>query len=568
MSERRRKVAHVEDVDDEGNVIEGTDRYAETEYDASTVSPSKEREIPNTGRTRRERTRRDSISPTSGLTDSDSTLHPRRDSLRSREPERRLSTRDNKKAMVPSHIRPPVKHAKTTPSVPKEASYYGVTPPTVTPSSSRPRAHTSRPQSVYTNSRPPAANTRWYQNQAPPPLQQLPVGSYPLPSWGGGTPYPIPPPSPSPVVSQSPVDYFSSRPLEARFGTSGPRPQSSIGFRPPTRAIPFDDYVDHEERRPPAQPRYSDRRGSMAPPPRPASARPVSLAIRPPPGTPARRVFDDQDFAGESDLFHDISPRTNNYTAAPISRRRSQSRRRPSSSIYDEGNYRTEVAVAKPIPNGRPNRRASYYGGQSSSSGSYEDKLNQAAQYQDEITRETGPPGMQLTAERLRKAARHGGSRSSTRSSGSRDESDFRQSATTRTTRSSAAGEEDMTIRVKGNAVLEVGGAKMRCQDGTEINISRGPPLATGFRTSSDQSSYLGQEDRRARMDRPPNRHRASSQAASFSRSTPQYEDGPGYYPPPPSRYEVPPPSSRYEVPPPYPAYPSVFPSRPRGDYI
>ena len=124
-----------------------------------------------------------------------------------------------------------------------------------------------------------------------------------------------------------------------------------------------------------------------------------------------------------------------------------------------------------------------------------------------------------------------------------------------------------MTIRVKGNAVLEVGGAKMRCQDGTEINISRGPPPATGFRTSSDQSSYLGQEDRRSRMERPTTRNRASSQAAPpFSRAIPQYEDNGGHYPPPssryeaPSRYETP---SRYEVPPPYPAYPSVFPSRP-----
>lgn len=230
---------------------------------------------------------------------------------------------------------------------------------------------------------------------------------------------------------------------------------------------------------------------------------------------------------------------------------RSKSRaRRPSSSIYEVGNYRTQIAVAS----GRGGRRSSYYD-LDSSPGSYEDKLNQASRYQDEVTGGNPGPGMQLTAERLRKASRHGGSRSSTRSSESRDESDFRQSATTRTTRSSAAGEEDMTIRVKGNAVLEVGGARLRCQDGAEISVPRGPPATSGFRTSSDQSIYLG-EDRRTRMERPSTRHRASSQAASFSRSTPKYDASPEYYRQPP--YDP--------VPPPYPAYPSVFPSRPRED--
>ncbi|KAK4215956.1 hypothetical protein QBC37DRAFT_113591 [Rhypophila decipiens] len=570
MSDRRSRsrVAHVEEADDDGNVIEGTTSYAESVFAPSVASPSKEREIPNTGRTRNHR--RNSISPTSGLTDSDSTLHPHGESLRSRD-ERRFSR--DKKAMVPSNFRPPVKHAKTSPVVPKEAAYYGVTPPQVQhgpPPGHRPRSHTARPPSVYTNSRPPAANTRWYQNQGPPPPQQ--PGSYPTQSWGAPSPYPVPspympPPSPGPMVSQSPVDYFSqSRPLESRFGTSaGARPQSSIGFRPPARPIGFDDYPEPDDmagRRSSRRfSRQEELRGSMAPPPRPASARPVSLAIRPPPGTPARRapaVFDEDDLLGESDLFRDISPRQAPYEQLPPMPIRGKSRtRRPSSTVYDVGpNYRTEVAVAP----GRGGRRQSYYGDQDSIPGSYEDKLNLASRYQDEVTGGNPGAGMQLTAERLRKASsRHGGSRSSTRSSESRDESDFRQSATTRTTRSSAAGEEDMTIRVKGNAVLEVGGAKIRCRDnhdGAEINISRGPPAGGGYRTSSDQSSYLGQEDRRTRMDRPATRHRASSQAASFSRSMSKYDASQGYFPQ----------SSPYEVPPPYPeypAYPSVFP-RPR----
>ncbi|KAK3325383.1 hypothetical protein B0H66DRAFT_121800 [Apodospora peruviana] len=567
MPERRR-VACVDDVDDEGNVIEGTTTYAESHYAPSAYTPSSVaspvKETPNTGRARKgERFRRDASPGTSGLTDSDSTLHPRRrDSIR-RPPtspqERHLSSKQ--KAMIPTK-RPQVPHAKTAPPVPREAVYYGVSP-TVTPAASGHRQRSSqpsnRPQSVYhqvnTSSRPPLANSRWYP---PPAPLTVPTSYPPAGSWGNGLPYPMPPPSPSPVVTQTPQDYFS-RPLEARFGPPSNRPQSSIGFRPPGRPLALDDYPEPEKsltRQRSTNRRSSRHEGSMAPPPRPASARPPSSMFRPPP-TPAARhraVFDEEDFDGEAGLFHDISPlapATYEYSAPiPI---RSKSRRRPSidaTSIYDAGDYRTEVARAN---NGRASRRASYYG-QSASSGSYEDKMRQAEMYQTDVT---GAPKMQLTVDALRKAGRNGGSSRSTKSSGSRDDSEYRRSATTRTTRSSAA-EDDMTIRVKGNAVLEVGGANLRCQDGTEINISSRPGggPTTGFRTSSDKSSYMGQDERRARMERerPAIRNRASSQAASFSRSIPKYDTSPvgGYY-----DYGAPPP-------PPYPAYPSVFPiSRP-----
>jgi len=134
-----------------------------------------------------------------------------------------------------------------------------------------------------------------------------------------------------------------------------------------------------------------------------------------------------------------------------------------------------------------------------------------------------------LTAESLRRAGRNGGS---SRSSGSHDESDYRQSATTGTTRLS--GEEDVTIRVKGGAALKIGGAEVQCADGAEINILRG---GMSFRGGSDRSSYFDQDDRRTRIERPATRTRVGSQARSYSRH-PSYDVGgggatlydPGYY--------------------------------------
>ncbi|KAK0635717.1 hypothetical protein B0T17DRAFT_503222 [Bombardia bombarda] len=565
MSERETpKIAHVEDVDESGNIVKGSSRYA-----ASVVSPSKER--PNTGRARREReVRRDSSSPvTSGLTDSDSTVHPRRgDSLKKAGKDRDKSLSNTKKAIIPI-MRPPVKHSKTTPSLPRrdiEASYYGVGPG-VTAATSRPRAHTGnpRPMSYYGSSpsRPPPANARFYASQTPAPLPT----SFPPPSWAGGAvPIPYPSQSPAAAMPQQSPDYFA-RPLESRFGPG--RPQSAMGYRAP-RSIGFDDFEPEHERsltRRPSSHRKSSRpqddRRAMPPPPRPASARPTSLAFRPPPSTPVRRQsvgYDDDEIEGDGGLFH-ISPLATYEHSVPIpirSKSKSRRPRRPSvgatSITYDAGDYRTEVA-------GKGGRRHSYYGGnKSASSGSgYEDKLRQAALYQDDMT---GSNGMPLTAETLRKAGKNGGS---SRSSGSRDESDYRQSATTRTTRSSA-NDEDVTIRVKGSTVLKYGGAEMQCRDGAEINIiSRG---ATPFRTGSDKSIYLEQDDRRTRIERLPSaRTRASSQApSSYSRPMPiydaghshshAYDAGPGYD----QYYSVSP------AIPPYPQYPSGFGSHARDD--
>ncbi|KAK0626443.1 hypothetical protein B0T14DRAFT_562351 [Immersiella caudata] len=551
MSVNSRQIfASCEDADESDNPIEGTLRRA------TSVVASPVKEQPNTGRTRRDK-RRDSISP---LTDSDSTVHPSRQlSRRDRERERQKSvSHSDKKAMIPTsqQMRPPVKHARTAPNMQRresEASYYGVSPVTTAATSrSRPQASHARPVSYYGNpSRPPPANARFYAAQPIP----TPPTSFPPPSWstGPGPTGPFqPPPSQSPIITQSHAaqDYFS-RPLEDRF--SNGRPQSSIGFRPP-RVSSYGDYEYDDEpipdrevqltRRPSTSRRrlskIDDDRKAMPPPGalrRPATTRPTTLAFRPPPSTPIskRRAFEEEDFRGDDALFQDISPlHTYEYGALPHRTRA----RRPSygatTAAYDADNIRTEIA-------GSRSRRNSYYGGQTSSSGSgYEDKIRQATQYQEE----TGGPPLQLTAESLRKAARNV---SSSRSSGSYDESDYRQSATTRTTRSSNEN-EDVTIKIKGGATLKVGGTEMKCRDGAEINIaSRAIP---GFVSVSDsRSNYMEEERRLPRIERPPTRARTNSQSGSFSRSLPRYDPPMGYgsyYPREPYQRDIPP----------YPAYP------------
>lgn len=551
-----RRVASVEDADESDNPIEGTGRYAE-----SVASPVKER--PNTGRTRKEKTRRDSSSPlASGLTDSDSTVHPREKSARDRaHRDSREFSSPHKKALAISKqtlaMRPAPKHANTTPHPSyrssDEAAYYGVT--TVTPASSRPRARTTqRPASYYGNPpRPPPSNAQFYASRQSPAPAGVPT-SYPPQSWAQAGPmvYPMM----SPAAPPPPRDYFNAAPqtqhLLARFGG---RPASAMGHRP-SPALAYEDYELEEERN--IVRRSSKKakdRMQMPPPPRPQSARPGSMFR--PPTTPAPRKglrFEDDELDPDRGLFH-LSPlATYEYpTSVPPPRARRPSFGAPSIS-YDSGSYRTEVAGS--------NRRNSYLGNNRhsvSSISDYEDKIRQAQAYQEDVA---GGPQMPLTAETLRRASKNGSSSRSTRSSESRDESDYRQSATTRTTRSSNNNEEDFTIRIKGVRSVEVGGAKMHCDDGAEINIaSRAPPPPQGYRGSSDKSSYIDPEDHRRiedrrlpRIDRPPTRTRSGSQAGSFSR-TPRYEtaapmprydsaryDQYGYPLPPYTTYPPPPP--------------------------
>ncbi|EGO61248.1 hypothetical protein NEUTE1DRAFT_127913 [Neurospora tetrasperma FGSC 2508] len=567
MSSTRSRIASVEDADDDGNIIQGTSRYA-----ASVGS----KENSSSGRARKEHKKSDS-SPivTNGQPDSDSTQNPRRsESSKTARREREKSTSGTKRSSM-SSSRPVPRHANTTGNLHRrgdydrngreiEASYYGVSPTMTTSSSRPPRPQTStpRPVSYYGTgpTRPPPPSARYIASGPPPPPQFMPQ-SYPAtpPTWAGPgpmQPFPIPTPG---SLSRQATDYFSAQPVDARLdaqlaalslGTSPNRPRTALAYRT-SRTLEYGEAdFDEENERSMPRPSLSHRKLSrdedarrMPPPVRSSTAHPSGNPHRPPPvpSTPGRRAsrYADEDQSGDA-LFA-LSPTPYEYqTPAPAaSRARSKSRprhqRRPSVSAgtYEDQESRMEIAS-------RHNRRHSYYGAAlqpvTASGSGYEEKIRQAAKYQTETL---GGDPMPLTAETLRRAQRNGGSSRSTKSSEeSRDESDYRHSATTRTTRSSANPHEDVTIRVmKGKgAVLEVNGAKLKCAGGAEINISRN--AITSGRNGNEKAYYDYEEEyderqpryiedgrqqhyeeRHSRAERSQTRARAASRARSRPRS-------------------------------------------------
>lgn len=203
--------------------------------------------------------------------------------------------------------------------------------------------------------------------------------------------------------------------------------------------------------------------------------------------------------------------------------------RRPSSNrhsvSYDLGRGSESVRV-EAANSGR--RRQSWYEPPVSTPTGYEDKLHQAATYQEDVAGPTVP----LTAETLkRQQRRQAGSSRSTKSSQSRDESDYKKSATTRTTRSmSNDNDENVTIKVTGQARVMVGGAQIDCNEGGEIEIKRQKSLRNGSERSNSEYGGGGGgaggggriEDRRSRVG--PGRSSRSSQSGhSYTRSTPHY---------------------------------------------
>lgn len=342
----------------------------------------------------------------------------------------------------------------------------------------------------------------------------------------------IPPPMhPSQQLQPLPSPEFmrGNRDLSSRFE----RPQSAMGFgRSP-------QYYDHDlpvertvARRTSVSRKPSkdhDDRARMPPPPRPSSAMQGERRML---RTPARKSvgFEDDDLLdGESDL----------YQPMPVSRRASveyghgalQPTRHRRDSLSDEDDsfdeferYQMEPASRQMEPASRNRRTASY---------NYEDKIHSASRYQSDLSGPAAP----LTAESL-KRVKNGGSRGSTRSSGSRDESDYKHSATTRTTRSASA-EDDITIKLPEGAVVEVNGARISCPGGGDVNIGRNNNGTS--RTGSDRGTSVYEDDRNSRHERLPIRTRASSQATyprPASHAPPLYPHG---YPPYPGY-----PSSNY----------------------
>lgn len=165
-----------------------------------------------------------------------------------------------------------------------------------------------------------------------------------------------------------------------------------------------------------------------------------------------------------------------------------------------------------------------------------------AMRYQDDVH---GSLPMPLTAETLRKATKRGegASSRSTRSSDSRDESEYKRSNTTGITRSSSGAPDEFTIKVSGAAVVRFEGAEIECDDG-EITFSNNRPGTS--RVGSDRASTVYQlEDSRSRYERkalPPLAHRprapsqSDTQSRAYAPSHAPYEHAP-YDPTFPSYY-------------------------------
>lgn len=452
-------------------------------------------------------------------------------------------------------------------------NHYGIPTPTIRPASAatsqpiplRPRAQTSqtypRPLSYHaaqasTGGRGPPISASAYYPQYPTitPSFPPPSPSHSFMQYAQATPqYPpqyapqpqyqyAPPPSqPQYTMSEAPqypvnggADYFTphavSRPLSSRFDPIG-RPSSAFESVPRTPSA-FEPRESRERSRYSGDYDYYDEGGYTSVAEGTTTRRPERRgSIRVSSGTSSRSKAEiDSKLMPPPAGRPGILRRTTEYSVDPKSdpgvgsyydrelrddydesRPRRPSTNRNSVS-YDLGSVRVESANS-----GR--RRQSWYDQAAPAPSKYEQpvsdgyksKLDQAATYQEEVG-QTVP----LTAELLkRQQRRQGGSSRSTKSSASRDESDYKKSATTRTTRSgSGDGDENVTIKVTGQARVVVGGAQIDCQDGGEIEIKRNTGLKDGSERGGSEYGTRRIEDRRSRVEtRPAGRSRMSSQS-------------------------------------------------------
>lgn len=353
----------------------------------------------------------------------------------------------------------------------------------------------------------------------------------------------FPPTSTSPLTYSvvAPQDYFDTRPtraLEKRFEPIEkrfePRSRSSsaYGMREPSDQIIADAYrsgyndVDdgYVSASEPGRRRASIREPSWGkadddyermPPP---AARPTSILRRTTTITHPRTstaAYPETSDTGAT-LYSEAQPQ---YRDERPRLRRSTANR--NSVSYNLGGGSERYEVVETAKNGR--RPQSYYG-QSASTGSHdwEDKAREAESYQHNVA---GGPQIPLTAEFLKKQQRReAGSSRSTKSSASRDESDYRRSATTRTTRSgSGADDENVTIKVTGQARVLVGGAEIECPEGGQIQIQRKSSVRGGSERSVSEYGQPRIDDRRSRVDLGTSRTRMSSAPRkSYTRASQQ----------------------------------------------
>ena len=453
-------------------------------------------------------------------------------------------------------VRPPLAHVATQPIIQQSKSKkvttddpasFGVIQPAT---SGRPRGMSRHATYSGQPRRIPTASGTWYPAHSHPHPQHA-VGTYPPPpAWHGvGVPagsmlLPVGPPAmPPPMVNHmyDPSNSSIHTRLQERF-QRGDRPPSTMGqehYGPGARGEGSQPMPRRHSRS-----RQADEERRQMPPPdyipsRPQSARPPSAVYRAPVGQrpssrqggsrpPAShrrsigfvdsRMLDEMNLGGENPLYSDA---VTHY--APPPERRAGVRSRRDSAVYER--YESEV---DPVMRAR---RASMHGTALPSGGvSLDDRrYDDAVRYQEAVN---GAPPSPLTAEALRRASRRGGAASSrsTRSSGSRDDSEYKRSNTTGFTRTSITS-DDFTIKVPGGARVRMPGpgVEIDCEDGGEITFSTRPNAP---RSSSDGSSgmYPQIEDTRSRMERLAlQRPRAPSQTDSYSRAG--YTNQPSYDP-------------------------------------
>lgn len=567
--EKTPRPAYVDDMDDEtGRAVRGTRRSAAVAGQKPKIS-QRERDAHRETRPPkdRRRSRLDQQYPP------DEEMNPAQQQVqvvKEKGVERRKSNAGGNKSPRKSD-RPPTSHeTRNYPQLPQinvshrpeNHTHYGM--PTPTSRGAPPLVSQQpipiRPRAVSTQTAPPRPLSYVQQQQPQGPSYGPPLSMsayYQQPQMAAPS---YPPPSPSSSYMrfhQMPSqggDYFSpqaiSRPLQSRFDPIA-RTQSAFGSHPPppsafdpvprttsafgSRESNSQDLVNYDggyyddgytsasdgtslrRREPRESIRVPSQRFTQAeldyramPPPaaRPGILRRPATEYR----APSEYTIDPVDTSGSR-------RRSREYYDEPVRPRRPSTNRH--SVSYDLGTERVTVEAAN---SGR--RRQSFYEQPASettaASSNYEEKLSKATSYQEDV----GGAPVALTAEMLKKQERRqAGSRSSTKSSASRDESDYKKSATTRTTRSGSNDDENVTIKVTGQARVTVGNTNIDCGEGGEIEI-RPTKGFNGGRSERSSSDFGGPrfDDRRSRVDRPTvGRSRMSSQSGhSYARPSPR----------------------------------------------
>ncbi|CEJ82469.1 hypothetical protein VHEMI02531 [[Torrubiella] hemipterigena] len=386
--------------------------------------------------------------------------------------------------------RPTVGHASTYPAPPSSSRRISTEDASGYPPKSHSSSNVAEPQRPrpkprplsYSGAPPPTANmgAAWAGPGYPAPQMGYPAGSrghhlMPVGYPGGGEISPQSPIGPPPPFADMPMSSHDH--LRQRFVSS--RPPSSSSHRDPGMMYPQDEYIDPPRSRRPSRTRQDDDRMRMPPPVtiphrtsvphRAMSAVPQSSGMFRPPSAagprpqirqnpsraPASRRYSQE---GEPDYEYGLYPE---YADMPPQEPHYATQGRRNSGYYEQADM---------IPAGHRNRRSSGYNGgpiygqrrapdpmDLLSADIHENlKLSSAQQYQERVggMQHGGPTPLTMAA--LNENTRRGvASSRSTRSSGSRDDSEQRHSLSTAVT-SSAGGATEATVTLTVNKSVNI----------------------------------------------------------------------------------------------------------------